>query len=120
MRTYAVAQHFFFTTKHTNLLPFYRFPFDWRTPLGYVVAVAFEFISFFGLISNVTPSACFALGSCIWSNHVFVTQIIPNVYNLNVMSTGRRDFRAIKKLFNDIVQDYADIKEFSAPHAIDS
>lgn len=95
---------------------FWRLPFDWRTPLGYLLAIVFEIVSFFGVISNVSPSACFAIGSYMWAKHMFVTEIIKNVNDLNalIINSHRRNIRAMQKLFNNILQDFSDIKELSA------
>lgn len=115
------VEFFWFNVQRTKcaslfLFHFWRIPFDWRTPFGYLVAITFEFISFFGVISTVSPSVCFAIGSYMWAKHIFVTEIIQNINNLNEMNinSSKRDIRAMRKLFSDIVQDFSDIKELSA------
>lgn len=93
---------------------FFRLPFDWRTPFGYLVAIAFEFVSIFGIFSNAAPSACFAIGASIWMN-AFLTGIAQNVNDLNAMNYNpkHKNFKEMKKRFSDIIQDFSDVKEFS-------
>lgn len=78
------------------------------------MATAFEFISFFIVISNTTPSTCFAIGSSFWAN-AFFTEIWQNVNDLNALNNNldQRDLNEIKNRFNGIVQDFSDVKQFS-------
>lgn len=94
---------------------FRRLPFNWRTPLGYLMATTFEFVSLFGIVPNIAPSACFAIGASVWVNS-FVNDIAQDVNDMNAMHNHlkqQRDFNAMNRRFIAIIQDFSDAKEFS-------
>lgn len=77
------------------------------------MATTFEFVSLFGIVSNIAPSACFAIGGSIWVN-TFVNDVAQSVRNLNALNNNLdRDSNEMKRRFIAIIQDFSDAKELS-------
>lgn len=88
----------------------YRFPFDWRTPLGYVFAIIFVIIA--GACTQIFISLilCFHVGFC-WLIISFVKDITTD---LNVLTNqGGQSRKQLIKKFYEIMDLYSNVKQLS-------
>lgn len=97
-----------------------RFPFDWRTPCGYLAG---SFAQCAGIMSSATVHLqfiCVMFGSC-WLFIVFAEDIITDVAAFNAAiatetSAGKR--AKLTKRFCALLQTYSDVKECVAKEMI--
>lgn len=90
----------------------FRFPFDWKNPLGYFVAVAFQYIA---------TSLLFAFVSCMMSFEIgafFMELLLTNdiksdlkLFNENAMVKDNRSL-AFKR-FGDFIENHWTLKQLS-------
>lgn len=88
-------------------------PFDWRTPFGYLVAWSAQFA---GITANVISSAPFfniVLGSC-WLFTVMIRDITNDVAAFNdiVQAPNRSHRMELTECFCDCIQNYSDAKQW--------
>lgn len=90
-----------------------RCPFDWKTPIGYLVA-------WFAQWAGACPVACifiqflnFVFGSC-WL-FIFIAEDIGqdvDAFNSIAKTASRENHAELTKRFRDIVQTYTDAKKY--------
>ena len=90
-----------------------RLPFNWKTPIGYLIALIFidvaVFGAFLGIMATVALSASF---SCLLIS--FAESIENDVNSLNAMSAKcGENIVQMKKLFKNIIEDLSDMKQLS-------
>lgn len=86
------------------------YPFDWKTPVGYLVAWFSQFTAFCAAFSISIPNISFFFGSC-WL-FIFVADDITkdlSTFNAGKVKNGNRVVKL--KRFCDIIQVYTDAKQ---------
>lgn len=88
-----------------------RFPFDWKTPVGYCLAFVIECAAAFSVCSSLIPMICFHAGSCwLFVSFVNDTIIILSLFNLNV---SNENHDRVKERFFNIIKLQSVLKELS-------
>lgn len=89
-----------------NLRVLFRLPFNWRTPVGYMVALLGQWAAAVCTLFGGTTAISFLVGSC-W---LFITILDDITNDLNKLNGRNR-----KKLqhFREIIVCYADVKQLS-------
>lgn len=90
---------------------FIRFPFDWRTVIGYLIALLSQCAALLSILISFIPIICILIGSC-WLSIVFVKDLINELAHLNT-AKSKRNHPEIRAHFCQIVQSYADAKQLS-------
>lgn len=86
-------------------------PFDWRTPLGYSIALVSESLASYSMVFMGGPSACFFVGSCSLIMG-FVKNITNDLSSLSVSAISKKNQKKKLKLrFYNILQDFSDAKQ---------
>lgn len=89
---------------------YFRVPFDWRSPFGYIMYLMFYVPGIFCVIYAAVPPICFYAGSCL----LFIAFVQDIEDDLNVLmvknSDGTHDAK-LKAQFFEIVQVYSEVKE---------
>lgn len=106
--------------KH-NLFPiFVRYPFEWRTPLGYTTCVFIQISTLFALFELYSIIITLTIGCCM-----FVIGLVSDLkeklhqFNVNLLEMcnkknyNGRDKIELKKNLNMIIQFYADARQLS-------
>lgn len=94
--------------------PHYRLPFNWRTPLGYLVAELSEMVSIVSIVHIFTPTMGFYVGSC-WLFIIFVRDITKDLQLLNVGSASERNYKKMSERFGHAIQLHSDLKQLVCP-----
>lgn len=89
-----------------------RYPFDWKTPLGYLVVWLAQYAGAASMTIFILQFLNFVFGSCWLFNFIAedITQDIAG-FNFIVRTTSDGDRTGLTKHFCNIVQIYSDVKE---------
>lgn len=92
---------------------FWRWPFDWRAPFGYLVAWRAQIVGFFALVVSASPFFHIFFGSC-WLLNVIVQDLTNDMAAFNNTDEIQNDNNRVKlmKVFCKIIQDYSEAKQF--------
>lgn len=88
-----------------------RFPFDYKTPFGYLGAFSVVSIGAFFTICCEVYVICFIVGST-WLFSFFVQDIAKDLPNLNAVADGATNERQLKLCFGNIARCHSDVKRF--------
>lgn len=90
-----------------------RFPFDWKTPLGYLFAFSSQCLEAYTSIASVLPMICFLAGSC-WLFVCFAKDVTYDLslFNVNSNSAGN-DKGRMKQQLCKIIKLHGNLKELS-------
>lgn len=93
------------------------FPFDWKTPAGYLASIAIQSVNVFLSTEMFFITLIITIGLCLLVTD-FVLDLEQDIYRLNADLIGRKDkiFSAaerieIKKKLIGIVQFHSEAKE---------
>lgn len=90
-----------------------RFPFEWKTPFGYFVAILMETVAMFWGNMILVPTGCFLIGSC-WFVMAFIDDIINDLITLDNYGKWRGNLAwKLRQQFYFIAQNIADAKQLS-------
>lgn len=90
-----------------------RYPFNWRTPFGYGVALLSQCGSSFVILYNICPIICFLIGTC-WVLIGCCEDISNELPHLNTIKEPRRNgCGELKASICSVAQMLADVKQFS-------
>lgn len=103
-----------------NLYWFYRLvcrlPFNWKTPVGYPIALIYQIVLAYPSFFHLAPILSFAIGLV----RIFIAMIddISNdLHRLNEMSQQisktTKNHQQMKTLFAKIINDFSDVKQLS-------
>lgn len=95
-----------------EFLFFCRFPFDWRTPFGYIVAINCQFIGTVYVSTTTAILVTFFVSIC-WVLDTFIEDITIDLQNFNDCRTSCSNDRRVMKRICDIVKLYAEVRQFS-------
>lgn len=103
-------------------------PFNWKTPLGYLIALLFECISSYYAALFLVPLLCFLFGSCFLLRS-FVKDITNDLSLLNACTTSakpknksgtnknltntKRNDEKIEQIFRNSIQCHTELKQLS-------
>lgn len=88
-------------------------PFDWKAPVGYLVAWFFEVVATCGVNIALTMTYCLIFASA-W---LFITITAEDlsqkltIFNIDVKSSRRQNHDELKESFCDIIWTYSSTKE---------
>lgn len=93
------------------LLIFGKFPFNWRTPFGYLMASLLLSVAIYFALFSATQIVCFFIGSCL----MFISFVEDISNDLDALNIGDKDLKKCEQKlvvqFRNIVQLFADVKE---------
>lgn len=89
---------------------FTAWPFNWRTPIGYLVVLAIELLCDLCARAWFVPTVCFFIGLC-WLSVAFAKDITIDLNFLNIGGKSNRSQVKLIKRFCGIVQLYADARQ---------
>lgn len=90
----------------------YRFPFDWRTPIGFVFAIILE--SFTILYANLLISCSLSSGVGVYMWGLTMTKDIKiNLNSINEIVHSKNKRSKLSKRFNDTVHYHSVVKQLS-------
>lgn len=104
----------FFKNNNIKSLQNQRYPFDWKTPVGYVTCVLIQIITFYAVTSIFVIVLILIIGFCMFLTN-FGNDLEENVFEMNKMtrqSSSAIEETKIKKRFIDIIQFHSDAREF--------
>lgn len=92
----------------------FRYPFEWRTPIGYLIALLSQSASSFAILYSICPLICFIVGTC-WLLIGCSEDISNELPYLNTVKTPRRNgYVELKEHICSIAKLSVNAKEFSA------
>lgn len=91
----------------------WRLPFNWRTPLGYLVALFAQFTGSFAVLFSALTVFSFLVGSC-WLFYTISRDINQDLKCLKCKKSSDGNDRSLKIHFYHIVQVYLDAKQLSS------
>lgn len=90
---------------------FFRIPFKWMPPFGYLLVWLIEILSVFCVLFVLVPMMSTAIGSC-WMIIAFIKDILNELTKLNsVCRATHKNLWELKKRLCNIVQLYSETKE---------
>lgn len=99
-------------TKHSTLIATHRFPFNWATPFGYLIALVLEYIFLFCSLLNSVAILCYSI-AMPWLLQSCVKDISFEVSYLDVDEILNGNRMEMIDCFRNILQDFTTIKELS-------
>lgn len=95
---------------------FDRMPFNWKTPIGFLVIFLFQCVNVNNAAMIVTPTMCFFVGSCILLKSL-IEDITNDLNSLNQdeqkMSKLDKRKKIAKEDFCYVIQEFSDVKQLS-------
>lgn len=91
----------------------YRFPFNWKNPIGYLFACSMEYIFISNICFAALYSTTFGVGSVfmlVWMNK----DVKRDFSSINKAFTVKKNQMEFTKRFTEIIQFYFDTKQFSS------
>lgn len=95
-----------------------RVPFNWKTPFGYLMVLAFYIIGNFCTTLSSLSTICLLIGSC-WLFNAFARDVTNDLALLKVNHFKHRHGREFYKRFCNIVHRYSDLKKLSGDKFFD-
>lgn len=91
---------------------FHRLPFDWKTPIGYLFALAAESVSAHSALFCFTPIISFFVGSA-WLIICSLEDISNDLTELNGSKTSNKNPDEVKEHFCHVIRFYSDARQLS-------
>lgn len=88
----------------------FRFPFNWKTPFGYLVAYILNCCATFCVIYGHYMVFCFLIGSS-WLTITCVKDITNDLNNLTVKRLTHESQQQLKRSLINIIQFHSDAKQ---------
>lgn len=92
----------------------FRIPFDWQNPLGYLIAVAFQYTGAVCCSIFIFSASFLGIG-CYLFLKAIITKVITNdlkLINENAAASNTKRFLTLN-LFADFIQTYSTLKKLS-------
>lgn len=91
----------------------YRFPFNWKTPFGYAIALLSLCACSFASPFSGCGTVLFMIGSC-WLTVTFIKDIKNDLSRLNANDmTSNTTYGQLKRQFRECIREFSTIKELS-------
>lgn len=103
--------HLFFSQSFESTT-FARYPFDWRNPLGYLYAVAFQYIACVYVFTFLSCAIFFGIGAFLLA--VSIIKVVRNdlkLFNENALADENR-LLILKRLI-DFIENHSAVKKLS-------
>lgn len=96
------------------LFLYHRLPFiDWRTPVGYLIALLCESLAVYVNVLCAIPCICSIIGTC-WIAITCVKDVANDLPSLTIDNKrSLQNRKKVKEHFCNFVQSYLDLKELS-------
>lgn len=97
----------------TLLVCMKRWPFDWKTPCGYLLAWFVEYVGLTAIVVTSTPLYCIVFGSCFLL--IVIAKDITQdtvAFNTAVKTINAKDRTQLMKQFCKIVRNWEDAKRW--------
>lgn len=91
---------------------FDRLPFNWKTPVGYLVAIFTQSAGTYAAIISGVTSMAFLISSC-WLFVCIAKDITTDLPLLDCSEKSTRHDPTMKRRFCSIIQMYADARQLS-------
>lgn len=98
--------------KQFDIILHFRWPFNWKTPIGFLVAFTVEFVADISTQLWFNPTLCLFIGLC-WLTVAFVRDIASDLNFLNVGGTSCHCRAKFIEQFCKIVELFADARQLS-------
>lgn len=95
------------------MFAFDRLPFNWQTPLGYLIAEISELVSYASLLLCVVLTLSFYAAS-LWLIIKFTEDIANDLELLNVGGTSDSSRMRMRTRFGKIIQVHSNLKQLSS------
>lgn len=96
-------------------ITFCRLPFNWKTPLGFLIAICFEYYNtYFGGVF-LFSIACFLVGACFLLK-LFIEDITNDLrlgFSTVDVAPTNENMQNFRRILRNIVQDISHVKKFS-------
>lgn len=100
-------------SNYFNSVRFFRVPFDWRNPIGYLIVVCILLAGTYATFICVMPIVVFLIGCC-WLFIAFVKDISNDLPLLNEFKTCDRQIQQQRiEAFCNIIELFSDAKQLS-------
>lgn len=96
-----------------------RLPYNWRTPLGYLVTLIIQTVASLSCILSIVPAICLLVGLC-WLIISFVEDVTNDLNALNIGQNTERSRRIMKERFCSIIQLHMELKQLSIAIRMDA
>lgn len=90
-----------------------RFPFDWKHPFGYTLAILIEFLLTLSVMRYLACFSTLAFGS-FWFALQFAKELIAGLNSINECVQAKESETKILKRLNETIAMHADVKQLSA------
>lgn len=91
---------------------FHRVPFNWKTPLGYLLVLAFYGYGMLCVVTLALPTMCLLMGTC-WLFVAFAKDLTNDLHFLNINLPSNSNSLQLRGHLCKLIQLYSDIKELS-------
>lgn len=89
-----------------------RLPFNWRTPLGYMIGFLGQLGAFFGFLICCCPPICLYVGFS-WLSMSFVRDIEEELNQLNKSNKFRESHKEFQQRIKQIIEFHSEAKQLS-------
>lgn len=93
-------------------IAFSRLPFNWRTPIGFAVALLGSYIAIYAVLLSIGPILSFFIGAC-WFIVVFAKDVTNDLSQFNAAELRLLSHAELKKRFTLVIQQLSDVKQLS-------
>lgn len=98
---------------HSFFGSIFSYPFNWRTPIGYLIALLSQCGSSFVTLYNICPIICFLVGTC-WALIGCCVDISNELPHLNTIEAPRgKGCSELKARICSVARMLAGVKQFS-------
>lgn len=98
---------------HRILLKFFRLTFDWKTPLGYLIAVLLELASTTFASFIILPIVCLVIGSCHLITS-FIRTITKNDFHILNDRISNEVHLGMNAQICSFMRDFSEIKQLNS------
>lgn len=91
---------------------FFRFPFDWKNPTGYLMAFILQCISMLYVNFLISTALCTGIGVYMYTT-VFVKDIKNNLNTMNEMAQSKKQRSQLSNQLADTFRTHSNGKELS-------
>lgn len=95
----------------------FRYPFNWKNPLGYLVAVTFKYIGASYCLIFVTCSVFFGIGCCFFTLAIVSRDMKNYSMLINENAASHRNRMLTLDIIGDFVKCHSFMKRLSVFHA---
>lgn len=91
---------------------FFRTPFNWKTPFGYLILLSFVCSSVLSMAFCMLPIACFVIGSYLLMISI-IKDITKNDFRILSDGISNENFLGMSRQFCSLMQKFSQLKQLS-------